>query len=388
MGLYIWGVVKIARGEPMSEPIRVLHILQRMEAAGVQTLLMNLYRKIDREKVQFDFLVHYTTPQFFDEEVEALGGKIYRFSVREDYNFPKYYRDLNKFFKEHKEYKIVHGHMHTLGGIYLHVAKKNGIPVRIAHSHTNATQRDAKRFVKIIMNHLYAVDANVLFACSSAAGKYMFGSKQFEVINNAIITDSFVFNHKTRENKRRELNVENRFVVGNVGRFEIQKNQRFTVEVFEQLNKVCPDSVLLLIGTGSMQDDIKALAAEKGLQDSVMFLGNRRDVAELYQAMDVFLMPSLFEGLGIVGVEAQAAGTPVVCTDTLPDEINVSPLVYRLSLEKPADEWVETVLTAAKNPQRHQNMKQYIIDANYDMDALAKGIQTFYENQSSLLQDD
>ena len=119
-----------------------------------------------------------------------------------------------------------------------------------------------------------------------------------------------------------------------------------------------------------------------------MFLGNRRDVAELYQAMDVFLMPSLFEGLGIVGVEAQAAGTPVVCTDTLPDEINVSPLVYRLSLEKPADELVETVLTAAKNPQRHQNMKQYIIDANYDMDALAKGIQTFYENQSSLLQDD
>lgn len=362
----------------MTGPIRVLHILQRMEAAGVQTLLMNLYRKIDREKVQFDFLVHYTAPQFFDEEIESLGGKIFRFSVREDYNFIKYYMDLNNFFREHKEYKIVHGHMHTLGGIYLHAAKMNGVPVRIAHSHTNGTQKDFKRLVKMIMNRLYAVDANILFACSNAAGKYMFGSKQFDVINNAIITDKFVFSNVVRENKRRELNIENEFIVGNVGRFEIQKNQRFTVEVFERLIKFCPNSILLLIGTGSMQEEIKALVVEKGLQNKVMFLGNRRDVAELYQAMDVFLMPSLFEGLGIVGVEAQAAGTPIVCTDTLPTEINVSPLIYRGSLDESADEWVKLLLIAAENPQRHHNMKQYIIDANYDMDALAKRMEEFY----------
>lgn len=362
----------------MSEPIRVLHILQRMEVAGVQTLLMNLYRKIDRDRIQFDFLVHYTAPQFFDKEIEAMGGKIYRFSVREDYNFLKYYKDLNKFFKEHKEYKIVHGHMHTLGGVYLHVAKKRGVPVRIAHSHTNATQKDAKQFVKILMNHLYAMDANVLFACSSAAGKYMFGSKQFEVINNAIITDNFVYSEASRQSKRRELNIEDKFVIGSVGRFELQKNQQFTVEVFEKISKVRPDSVLLLIGTGSMQDKIKALVAEKGLKEKVMFLGNRSDVAELYQAMDVFVMPSLFEGLGIVAVEAQAAGTPVVCTDTLPVEINVSPLIYRLSLDKSVWEWAEMIMQAVNNPQSHQNMKSYIIEANYDMDVLAKKIQTFY----------
>lgn len=366
----------------MSEPIRVLHILQRMEAAGVQTLLMNLYRKIDRERVQFDFLVHYTVPQFFDKEIEALGGKIYRFSVREDYNFPKYYHELNQFFREHKEYKIVHGHMHTLGAIYLHVAKRNGVPVRIAHSHTNNTQKDAKQFIKIMMNHLYAVDANVLFACSDAAGKYMFGSKQFEVINNAIITDNFVYNEASRQNKRRELNIEDKFVIGSVGRFELQKNQRFTVEVFEKISKVRPDSVLVLIGTGSMQDEIKTLVAEKRLKEKVMFLGNRHDVAELYQAMDVFVMPSLFEGLGIVGVEAQAAGTPVVCTDTLPVEINVSPLIYRMSLDKLMEEWVDIIMKAADNPQRHQNMKPYIIEANYDMNALAKRMQTFYINSA------
>lgn len=380
MGLHIWKMAKAARGGSMSESIRVLHILQRMEAAGVQTLLMNLYRKIDRDKVQFDFLVHYTAPQFFDEEIEKLGGKIYRFSVREDYNFLKYYRDLNNFFREHTEYKIVHGHMHSLGGIYLHAAKKNGVPVRIAHSHTNATQKDAKQFVKILMNHLYAVDANILFACSGAAGKYMFGSKQFEVINNAIITDSFVYSETSRRNKRKELNIEDRFVIGSVGRFEIQKNQRFTIEVFEKLNKTRPDSVLLLIGTGSMENEIKDLVAEKGLKDKVMFLGNRRDVAELYQAMDVFVMPSLFEGLGIVAVEAQAAGTPVVCTDTLPVEINVSPLIYRMSLERPVGKWADMIMKAADNPQKHQNMKPYIIEANYDMDALAKRMQAFYVN--------
>lgn len=368
----------------MSEPIRVLHILQRMEAAGVQTLLMNLYRKIDRNKVQFDFLVHYKAEQFFDKEIEALGGKIYRFSVREDCNFPKYYRELNKFFKEHKEYKIVHGHMHTLGGIYLHVAKKNGVPVRIAHSHTSGTQKNAKQFIKIIMKHLYAVDANVLFACSDAAGKYMFGKKKFEIINNAIIADNFIFSEAIREDKRRKLKIENKFVVGNVGRFAIEKNQRFVVEVFEKLSEICSDAVLLLIGEGSMQDDIKAMVDKKGLQDRVLFLGNRCDVAELYQVMDVFLMPSLFEGLGIVGVEAQAAGTPTVCTNTLPDEIKVSPLIYRMDLDAPIDEWVDMVLNAAENPQRHTNMKKYIVEANYDMDALAKKMEKFYLRKNSL----
>lgn len=362
----------------MNEPIRILHVLQKMEAAGVQTLLMNLYRKIDRSNVQFDFLVHYTAPQFFDKEIEKLGGKIYRFSVREDYNFLKYYIDLNRFFKQHKEYKIVHGHMHTLGGIYLHVAKKWGVPVRIAHSHTNSTQYDYKRFIKIIMNHFYAMDANVLLACSKSAGEYMFGTRKFEVINNAIITDDFTFSESTRKNKRAELGIEDKFVVGNVGRFEIQKNQKFVVEIFERLCTVRPDSVLLLIGTGSMQDKIKALVTEKKLQGKVLFLGNRRDVAELYQAMDVFLMPSLFEGLGIVGVEAQAAGTPVVCTDTLPPEIDVTPLIQRVRLDASVDKWVSEMLNAAENPLRHKDMKDYIIKANYDMDALAKKLETFY----------
>ncbi|MBR3910051.1 MAG: glycosyltransferase, partial [Anaerotignum sp.] len=273
----------------MGEPIRVLHILQRMEPAGVQTLLMSIYRQIDRSKVQFDFLVHYETPQFFDDEVEKLGGHVYRLSFREDFNVIKYIKDLKGFFKEHTEYRIVHGHMHTLGAIYLRIAKKNNIPVRIAHSHTNNTQNDFKKYLKKFMNSLYGKYATDLMACSVDAGKYMFGSKEFMVVNNAIDSERFVFSVKSRNAKRKELGIESNLVVGNVGRFEIQKNQKFTLDVFEQLYHIRNDAKLLLIGTGSMENEIKEKVKSKQMEDAVMFLGNRRDVAELYHAMDVFL---------------------------------------------------------------------------------------------------
>lgn len=362
----------------MSEPIRVLHILQRMEAAGVQTLLMNLYRNIDREKIQFDFLVHYKERQFFDDEIEKLGGIIHRLSFREDYNCMKYYRDLNDFFSTHKEYKIIHGHMHSLGAIYFHVAQKYNVPIRIAHSHTNATQNDAKKYIKIFMNHMYKKDATHLFACSKDAGCYMFGNSAFRVINNAIITKNFVFSSDKRLQKRKELGVGNNIVLGNVGRFEIQKNHKFLLEIFECYHKKHPESVLLLIGTGSLLNNIRELVKKLNLDDSVKFLGNRRDVAELYQAMDVFVYPSLFEGLGIVVVEAQAAGTPVICTDTLPVEIHISPLLETVSLNDEVDTWVKKIEQAEVSRYAHQDMSLYIKKMGYDMDTVSKELQEFY----------
>jgi glycosyltransferase involved in cell wall biosynthesis len=338
-----------------------------MEAAGVQTLLMNLYRSIDRSKLQFDFLVHYTQPQFFDDEIEKLGGKIYRLSFREDFNVLKYCRDLNDFFSTHKEYYIVHAHMHSLGAVYLHYAKKHGVPIRIAHSHTNAVQNDSKKWIKQIMNRLYKKDATDLFACSSLAGQYMFGGDKFTVINNAIITDNFIFSQGKRDKKRKELGIDDRIVLGNIGRLEIQKNQMFLLDVFAQFYKKHPNSVLLCIGSGSMLDELKVKVKTLKLDNVVKFLGNRRDIAEILMAMDVFVFPSLFEGLGIVGVEAQAAGTPVVCTDTLPEEISVSPLLHRITLNASIDEWVSMIEVALADPNAHNDMKENIVSANYDM---------------------
>lgn len=363
------------------EPIRVLHVLQRMEAAGVQTLLMSIYRNIDRKKVQFDFLVHYNTPQLFDEEVKKMGGKIYRLTFREDYNVFKYCRDLDNFFKKHNEYKIIHAHMHSLGFIYLHYAKKYNIPVRIAHSHTNCTQNDMKKVLKLIMNKLYAKNATELFACSEVAGKYMFGDKPFRIINNAIDSEKFAFDKKKRETKRKELGLENNFIIGNVGRFEIQKNQKFSIKVFEECLKIDNSARLILIGTGSMYEEIQKIIKAKNLGDKILLLGNRKDIAELYQAMDVFLFPSLFEGLGIVGIEAQAAGTPTVCTDTLPKEINVTPLLHRVSLNITAKEWAEEVVRASKDNLAHKNTTQYLKEANYDIYSLVNSLEQFYLEQ-------
>lgn len=371
----------------MSEPIRILHVLQRMEAAGVQTLLMNIYRNIDREKIQFDFLVHYKTPQFFDDEIEKMGGRIYRLTFREDYNFIKYINDLNSFFKIHTEYKIIHGHMHSLGGVYLKIAKKYGIPVRIAHSHTNNTQNDWKKLPKLLMNKFYARYATDLFACSNDAGKYMFGEKKFKVINNAIDSKKFSFKEEKRESKRRELEIENKFVIGCVGRFEIQKNQKFSIDVFQEYHKKNPNSVLLLIGSGSMEKELKDYVENKKISDCVKFLGNRKDIVELYQAMDVFLFPSLFEGLGIVGVEAQASGTPTVCTDTLPKEIDVTPIIHRVSLNLRISDWILEIESAANDLLKHNNMEEYIKNANYDINKLSSELEKFYLEKIKLLQD-
>lgn len=360
------------------KPIRVLHILQRMEMAGVQALLMNIYRNIDRKKVQFDFLVHYKTPQFFDEEIEKMGGKIYRLSVREDYKFIKYCKELDNFFSEHKEYKIVHGHMHSLGFIYLHFAKKYNIPVRIAHSHTNNTQKDLKLPLKLILNRLYEKNATELFACSKAAGEYMFKNKNFTVINNAIDSKKFAFDANKRKQKRRELNISNNFVVGCVGRFEIQKNQKFSVNVFSELIKEKENAVLLFIGSGSMEKEVKQMVSNMNLEEKVLFLGNRDDMPELFQAMDVFLFPSLFEGLGIVAVEAQASGTPVVCTDTLPEEINVSPLIYRVSLNEKMEKWKRIILSTQNNNYIHKDISKFIRNNNYDIAVVAKQLEDFY----------
>lgn len=366
----------------MSAPVRVLHVLQRMEPAGVQMLLMNLYRHMDREKVQFDFLVHYTAPQFFDKEIEKLGGKIYRLSVREDYNFFRYWHQLNFFFREHPEYRIVHGHMHSLGMFYLSAAEKNGVPVRIAHAHTNGILNDAKKQIKQYMNNHFADHATDLFACSESAGKFMFGQKTYRVINNAIDSTLFCFDANKRQEKRRELGIDDQFVIGCVGRFTPEKNQKYSIDVFRKVLKRRENATLLLIGSGPMEQEVKAYAAANGLDGKTLFIGNRRDMPELYMAMDVFLFPSVFEGLGIVGVEAQAAGTPTVATDTLPREISVTPLIHRLPLGN-VEEWADMIEMAYRDPERHQNMMHYIQSASYDITGVASWLQDFYLSKAA-----
>lgn len=361
----------------MKKPIRILHVLQRMEAGGTQALLMNLYRNIDRNKVQFDFFVEYDYKEFYDDEIESLGGHVYYSNVRRDFNVLKFQKELKEVIQKN-DYKIVHVHTYSIGYFALKVAKKCGVPIRIAHSHNNETVRDSKYFLKLIMQKLYTIYATDLFACSQSAGKYLFGEKKFNVLNNSIDSEKFIFNEKFRKEIRKELKLEDSFVIGHIGRLHAQKNHKFLIDIFDKVQQKKENAKLILVGSGPLEEKIKNHVAKLNLEDKVLLLGVRKDINKILMAIDVFVLPSLFEGLGIVAIEAQAAGTPVVATDVLPKETEISNLIKKLSLNDEDKLWIDTIIKMADNDEKHNNMIQKIIDSNFDIKDSARKLENKY----------
>lgn len=361
----------------MEKPIRVLHILQRMEAGGIQAFLMNIYRNIDREKVQFDFLVEYPDKQFYDEEILKLGGKIYYSTVRKDFNIFGFTKKLKNIIKKNN-YKIIHVHAYTIGFFCLKVAKECGVPVRIAHSHTSEMIHDFKYIPKLILRSLYTKYANTLFACSKKAGEYFFKGKDYKILNNAIDSKKFIYNEDIRKEMRQKLGLEDSFVVGHVGRFHPQKNHKFLIEIFAKIKEKKENAKLLLIGSGDLEKEIKKQVRKLKLQDNVIFLGNRKDMNDLYQCMDVFLFPSLIEGLGIVAIEAQASGTPVICSDQLPPEVEITSICKKISLTENEKKWAEEVIKITNENQTKKNLQQNIINSGFDLVSTVKMLQNFY----------
>lgn len=361
------------------KPIRVLVINYKMHCAGIESFIMNVYRNIDREKVQFDFLVHYTERQFYDDEIERMGGKIYRLSIREDNNFLKYVKELKKFFYEHPEYKIVHGHMESFGIFYLKAAREAKIPIRIAHSHIAQKNRGIKGSIKTILNKGYKWYATDLFACSEVAGKFIFGDKaKYKIFNNAIDAKTFKYNEKIRDEVREELGIsDEQFVIGHVGRFNTQKNHNFLVDIFNEIYKADKNAILLLIGEGDLYEYIEEKVAKLELMNNVRLLGVRKDTNRLYQAMDIFLMPSLFEGLPISGIEAQAAGLKCIFSNTITVEVALTKNTEFISLDAEAKEWAKEVLKWKFAYSREEQTKE-IEAAGYDIHEQAIELQKFY----------
>ncbi|OIZ63817.1 hypothetical protein BLA28_15445 [Eisenbergiella tayi] len=349
-----------------------------MEAGGTQALLMNIYRNIDRNKLQFDFLVEYPEKQFYDDEICSLGGEIYYTSVREDFNIIKFQNQLTNILLENKNYKIVHMHTYSIGYFCLRIAEKCGVPVRIAHSHSNSMTQDYKKYIKYILQRLYTIHATDLFACSQDAGRYLFKHKKFHVLTNAIDSSKFVANTLMRETIRKELNISNKFVIGHVGRFQPEKNHDFLLEIFMEIRRKRNDAVLLLVGSGNLKSQIITKVNLMSLTNNVLFLDNRRDMNRIYQAMDVFLFPSLYEGLGIVAVEAQASGIPVVGSERIPKEVEISPLYKHLSLDNSAEMWASESIEFAHNVYSHSNMQRYIINAGFDINTVVSEIENYY----------
>ena len=310
------------------KPIIVAQVMGKWLGNGVESVIMNYYRHLDHSKVQFDFICDEDSTRIPYDEIKKLGGRV--FLVPKYQNLPKYLKALEKLFKEN-QYRIVHSNINTLSVFPLYAAKKAGVPIRISHSHSTSNPKEWKRnLIKNILRPFSKRYATDYFACSEVAGRYLFGNKTFnrgevKIIHNAIDIDKFKFDEVARKKLRKELGIkDSTIVIGHVGRFVQQKNHTFLVDVFKEYHKKNPDSKLLLVGSGPLEDEIKKKVERLGLKDSVLFLGQRDDINKLYSVMDIFCLPSLYEGLPVVGVESQAAGLPIIFSNGVSHEAIIS----------------------------------------------------------------
>lgn len=353
---------------------RILHIIPNMNMGGLETFIMNVYRNIDRDKIQFDFLEHYQEESAYDKEILALGGKIYHFTLRNDNNIVKYIIDLWKFFRKHQEYRVIHCHMESIGALLFFIAKIHGVKVRIGHAHTTSTNKNIKGFIKKIISKPFKYTTTLNLACSDEAGKYLFKHKKYIVIPNAIEIDKFKYDEKVRRILRKELKIDKSFVIGHVGRMDKGKNQLFLIEVFNEYLKVNSDAKLVLVGDGEdrkkIVDKIKLLK----LEEKVILTGVRQDINEIYSMFDIFVFPSLYEGLGIVLIEAQVNGLRCLVSDTVPKTTKVSNGIKYLSL-KDSSVWVKEFSKYQSNG--HQVKYNKLLN-DYNIDFLVKKLEKIY----------
>jgi glycosyltransferase involved in cell wall biosynthesis len=354
---------------------------------GVSSFLYNIYQNIDRSKVQFDFLSpDVTTYGIHRDEICREGGKIFEFHIRGNVIYKKLrlYKELKCFLKEHS-YQIVHINSGNFFFNYTTVlaAKHAKVPVRILHSHNagNTDQSQLKNLFFKMMKPFMEKNATVLFACSEKAASYMFTKKSVDagrvrVIPNGIDTQRFRRDPQVRAALLKEWNLENRFVVGHVGRFMTQKNHAFLIDIFQEIHRREPRSVLLLFGEGELLPQIRDQVKRLGLEDSVRFMGIMNDIERAYQVMDVFLLPSLHEGLPVTGVEVQAAGIPLLVSDRITKELKIVDDVAFLPLEAGAAAWAEAALSV-QSEQLTDHTEQ-IRDAGYDVHQVANRLQRFY----------
>ena len=356
-------------------PLRVAQMMTDMNYGGVEMVVLNYYRHIDRTKVQFDFfaLEGSTLPQ--REEIERLGGRVY--VVPKYTHLPQYETAIQNLFQQNG-YRIVHSHMNTLSVFSLYGAKKAGVPVRIAHNHSTAGRGEgAKNAMKYLLRPFAAVYPTQLCACSQTAGKWLYGKQPFRVFNNAIELERFTYDPAKREAARRELGLGDRLVLGHIGRFCYAKNHEFLLNVMAEVCKLRPDAVLLLVGEGEGEDAARQQAEALGLQENVRFLGRQSDTTKFYQAMDAFVLPSRYEGLGIVLIEAQAASLPVVCSTEVPQEAKILPEMQYLSLQESPAVWAKAAVDAAEKVRRRDTTAD-LRDAGYDIRQEAKKLEEYY----------
>lgn len=374
-----------------SEPIRVLHVVTVMNRNGLESRIMDIYRNIDRTRIQFDFLTHRKESGAFDDEIKSLGGKVYHMPSISPLHFVSYLKTLDAFFKEHHEYKIVHAHLNSYCTWVLMMAKRNGVPVRIAHSRNSGMDHNWKAIFKYLSKIFVNEPTTHKFACSNQAGEWLFGKKGilppnfFRVIPNGFNLNKFKFDEVLRCSKRNELGLtEDQMAVVLVGRLTFQKNHTFLFDVFEEILKEKQNAKLYLIGDGELRNELKELASRKSIAEKVVFVGNIPNVGEYLQAMDVMIFPSVYEGFGTVVIETQCIGLPTLASDVLPRETKITECLDFMSPTKDsADAWAKKAIdmyNSIKRKPRNQDVK----NAGYDIEDSYKLLSDFYLSVSKV----
>lgn len=360
--------------------IRVLHAVGKLHRAGQETLLMNVYQAIDRNQVQFDFLVHTQETCDYDELAERLGARIYRVQKIQR-GVLRYIRSISAIVRENG-FDVVHlNTAHSAGAFVLLAAKLGGAQVRVAHAHNDRAELPWLHYLLRPMLRRYATRR---VACSEQAGRWMFGPRaDFCVFKNAIDTERFRFSEATRTRKRVELGLGDCLTLGHVGRFTRQKNHPFLLRLFAEVLRRDAEARLVLVGDGEDMDATRALAQSLGVAERVLFLGSRPDVNELMQAMDVFVFPSLYEGFGNVVIEAQATGLPCVVADTLSRETDATERVCYLPLDRGLEPWVDAVLSA--HAEHREQAASQVADAGFDAGRVALEYANLYRQAVAAL---
>lgn len=359
----------------MSEPIRVLHVFGALDTGGVANFVMNTYRSMDRTRVQYDFALSQGAA-VMDEEAKSLGARLFYFDPTKNL-----IKNLNWVLTESGPFDAVHSHMFFYSGLILRCAKQHGVPIRIAHAHNAHTGESGslvRRAYESGMRRMIRANATVMLGCSEKACRYVFGDRcmsdpRVSVLPDGIDCERFAFDEAERRKIRMQYGLGNRFVVGHVGHFNPAKNHEKILQVFAEVKKRRDDAALLLVGDGELEQETHARVHSMGLDADVIFAGAHQNVEDYYNAMDVFLFPSRYEGFGMAMVEAQANGLACVASDVVPEETNVTGRAVFLPLEASADQWV----TALLSMNRHVALNNSLLK-KYDINSVAADLASLY----------
>ena len=360
--------------------MRIAQVVGKLSSAGVEAVVNNYCRMMNHDEIQFDYFIDSDSDYLFSKEMEESGARYYVIPPTKDL-FSRI-SALTGLFRDNG-YRIVHSHMNTLNAPVLYAAKRAGVPVRISHNHSMADRRETGNYIlKLLLKPTGKWFATHYMACGEKAGEWYFGKNACKtgkvfVLPNAIDIGKYRYNPRDRAKARKDLGIEDCFVIGHVGRFVPQKNHGFLIRVFSEIRKNRPDARLLLIGDGPLREDIKRAAEKAGIQDAVIFLGSRKDVSVLYNAMDAFALPSLYEGVPVVGLEAQANGLPCVFSDNISEETKAGENTLFLPLSQP--EWIRAVSMIPARNGRADN-ETAMEGSRYDIRVSCSELEAFYHS--------